>query len=172
MARPSNREQVLDAFQDLIVEIGAGNVTLDATAARAGVSKGGLLYHFPSKADLFAALAARLAETIDVVNATAPTEPADLIRWYLTHATDNTDTDNTLWRSLLAATHAVDDDFATVLVDLFLRYSAPLAALDAVLAEHVRLVGDGLYLNALVGTPPPTPGQLEAIIQTLVRTLD
>jgi len=42
-----------------VYEIGAKHLTLDAVAARAGVSKGGLLYHFPSKEDLLTAMVQR-----------------------------------------------------------------------------------------------------------------
>ena len=52
----ATRERILRAAEDLTRETGAGNLALDAVAARAGVSKGGLLYHFPSKAKLFEAL--------------------------------------------------------------------------------------------------------------------
>ncbi len=168
MSRPSNRERVLDALQDLIVEVGPGNVALDAIAARAGVSKGGLLYHFPAKSDLWAALAERLEEQIDQLIVDAPTEPRALIRWYLTATTDNADADNTLWRSLLSAIHSVDDDFSAALSDLFVRYSTPLQVLEPGLAEHVRLVGDGLYLNALIGRPPPAAEHLERIVEELI----
>ena len=37
---------------------GSGNVSLDAVAAEAGVSKGGLLYHFPSKIALMRGIVA------------------------------------------------------------------------------------------------------------------
>lgn len=50
------RERILRAAQDLANDIGPGRMSLDAVAARAGVSKGGLLYHFPSKAKLLEAL--------------------------------------------------------------------------------------------------------------------
>lgn len=171
MARPSQREVILDAFQDLIVDVGAGNVTLDDTAARAGVSKGGLLYHFPSKSDLFAGLCARLAEAIDIAIDEAPGDPAGLVRWYLSAATDVAVGEDTLWLALFAATHAVDEDVAAILGDLFARYSTPLAALPTVLGEHVRLVGDGLYFNALVGGPLPDPDHLEQITASLVRSV-
>ncbi|KSU64224.1 TetR/AcrR family transcriptional regulator [Arthrobacter sp. NIO-1057] len=50
MARPpAARGKVLDAYISLLCEEGERAATLDATAARAGVSKGGLLYHFASK---------------------------------------------------------------------------------------------------------------------------
>ena len=171
MARPTQREVILNAFQDLIVEVGAANVTLDAAAARAGVSKGGLLYHFPSKSELFAGLCDRLAAAIDEAIADAPDDPIDLVHWYIGAATDVVDGENTLWLALFAATRAVDDDVAVLLGELFARYSTPLQTLPPVLGEHVRLVGDGLYFNALVGGPMPTADHLAQITDSLVRSL-
>lgn len=63
MARPSQRDSLLDAAEDVVLEAGAARLTLDAVAARAGVSKGGLLYHFPSKEALLAGMVERLVET-------------------------------------------------------------------------------------------------------------
>lgn len=54
--RSDTRRRILDAAQDLAHCAGPGNLSLDAVAARAGVSKGGLLYHFPSKTRLMEAL--------------------------------------------------------------------------------------------------------------------
>lgn len=51
-----SREAILDAAASLVHEQGASSLTLDATCARAGMSKGGLLYHFRSKEDLLLAL--------------------------------------------------------------------------------------------------------------------
>jgi AcrR family transcriptional regulator len=50
------RQRILAAAEDLSCESGPARVSLEAVAARAGVSKGGLLYHFPSKHDLLRAL--------------------------------------------------------------------------------------------------------------------
>lgn len=52
----SSRERILKAASELALEAGAGNLSLDAVAARAGLSKGGLLYNFPSKAKLLEAV--------------------------------------------------------------------------------------------------------------------
>jgi len=46
------RDKILTAAVEIAHENGAANLSLDAVAARAGVSKGGLLYHFPTKAAL------------------------------------------------------------------------------------------------------------------------
>ncbi|MGL4414459.1 TetR/AcrR family transcriptional regulator [Roseinatronobacter monicus] len=50
------RRRILEAAEALARRLGPGNMSLDAVAAEAGVSKGGLLYHFPSKAKLLEAL--------------------------------------------------------------------------------------------------------------------
>lgn len=71
MARkPSARERILEAAEQVTIEVGAGNLTLEAVALAAGVSKGGLLYHFASKEALLKGMvdrhmdqeAARVAE--------------------------------------------------------------------------------------------------------------
>lgn len=54
--KTDTRGRILAAAQELAREVGPGNLSLDAVAARAGVSKGGLLYHFPSKNRLMRAL--------------------------------------------------------------------------------------------------------------------
>ncbi|WP_348272905.1 TetR/AcrR family transcriptional regulator [Mesorhizobium sp. YR577] len=52
----NSRQKILAAAAELAGEVGPGHLSLDAVAQRAGVSKGGLLYNFPSKAKLLEAL--------------------------------------------------------------------------------------------------------------------
>jgi AcrR family transcriptional regulator len=59
------RWRILRAAEALAREAGPGHLSLDAVAARAGVSKGGLLYHFASKAKLMEALVADFLGEID-----------------------------------------------------------------------------------------------------------
>lgn len=54
--RPNSRQRILEAAEALAREVGPGNISLDAVAAKAGLSKGGLLYNFRSKAKLLEAL--------------------------------------------------------------------------------------------------------------------
>jgi AcrR family transcriptional regulator len=58
--RPSSRERILDAAAELVGEVGAGRLTLDAVADRAGLSKGGLLYNFPTKEALLEGMLERI----------------------------------------------------------------------------------------------------------------
>lgn len=51
-----DREKILDAAEDVTLELGAARLTLDAVAKRASISKGGLVYCFSSKEDLIRAM--------------------------------------------------------------------------------------------------------------------
>jgi|GEM_PF-6563964 len=50
--QPNSREVILNAAEMVVVEVGAAHLTLDAVAQKAVVSKGGLLYNFPTKGSL------------------------------------------------------------------------------------------------------------------------
>lgn len=50
------RSRIVAAAEELSCEFGPAKLSLEAVAARAGVSKGGLLYHFPSKHALLRAI--------------------------------------------------------------------------------------------------------------------
>ena len=63
--RAATRRKILAAAADIAEQVGPGNLSLDAVAARAGVSKGGLLYHFPSKTKLFQAVVANFVDSFD-----------------------------------------------------------------------------------------------------------
>ncbi|MGO4494123.1 TetR/AcrR family transcriptional regulator, partial [Arthrobacter sp. 2YAF22_2] len=85
MARkPVAREAVLDAFESLLIAEGERAATLDAVARLAGVSKGGLLYHFPNKEAMIAVLLERLdrllAEDLDAMAAAPEGAAAYFIR--------------------------------------------------------------------------------------------
>lgn len=60
------RQLILTAAETLARQLGPANIALDAVAAAAGVSKGGLLYHFPSKAKLLEGLVADHMERLDI----------------------------------------------------------------------------------------------------------
>jgi len=55
------QQAVLDAAEALILESGFAATSIDAIAARAGVTKGALFHHFPSKAELARQLMTRYA---------------------------------------------------------------------------------------------------------------
>ncbi|MGW4470694.1 TetR/AcrR family transcriptional regulator [Nonomuraea sp. NPDC004354] len=83
MPRPSSRERLLDAAAEVLIGDGAEALTLEAVAQRAGVSKGGLFYHFPTKQALVAAMVGRLTAAFDAALAVAGDRPGDFLRAYV-----------------------------------------------------------------------------------------
>jgi AcrR family transcriptional regulator len=61
------RDSILDAAELVLFEHGTQALTLSAVAERAGVSKGGLLYHFPGKEALIKGLVGRVIEEFDAL---------------------------------------------------------------------------------------------------------
>lgn len=61
-SRSNSRDRILDAAADIVRAVGAGRLTLEAVAERAGLSKGGLLYNFPSKEALLRAMIQRMVD--------------------------------------------------------------------------------------------------------------
>ena len=59
------RDRLLDSAEAVLAEHGSQGLTLAAVAERAGVSKGGLLYHFAGKDALITALIERLIADFD-----------------------------------------------------------------------------------------------------------
>ena len=62
---PNSRDVILDAAEALVLDAGAAHMTLDAVAAKAGLSKGGLLYHFPTKKALLQMMLNRNAQRFE-----------------------------------------------------------------------------------------------------------
>ncbi len=105
------RDRLLDAAASLVPRRGAGELTLDAVAERAGVSKGGLLYHFPSKDALIQAMIARMVDAFNSeLHAQIAKEPVGsgritraIVKVGFDHPKEMLQKDERLRRALLAA---------------------------------------------------------------------
>lgn len=64
----STRDNIIDAAMAIVRDQGVARLTLDAAAKQAGVSKGGVLYHFKSKDDLIRGMVQRLIDQCDQLN--------------------------------------------------------------------------------------------------------
>jgi AcrR family transcriptional regulator len=153
----ATRDRILDAFEALLIAQGPRAATLDAVAAAAEVSKGGLLYHFPSKAALAEGQRARLAELGAADVAAMRAAPEGASEFYLRGSMES---GGALDRALVAAVRLSEDSGQATAVLDELRdawYAALLAELaDPALAHVVQLVGDGMYYNAVTGIDDST----------------
>jgi AcrR family transcriptional regulator len=82
-ARVSNRDALLDVLESLIAEGSVHDVTLDGVAARAGITKGGLIYHFKSKEALLHGLVERMRAQLDSYCVDPGLDPQQALRKFL-----------------------------------------------------------------------------------------
>jgi AcrR family transcriptional regulator len=62
MLRPSSRNHILDVAAQIAGDDGASQLTIEVVAKRAGISKGGVMYHFSTKDELLSALVDRVTQ--------------------------------------------------------------------------------------------------------------
>lgn len=170
------RERILHAAEELARSEGAGNISLDAVAARAGVSKGGLLYHFPTKAKLLEALVEQFLATLNselndrerqsggIPNATA--------RAYLEIMIDEQVCRQPPPSGLLAAL-AENPDFLNPVrrFDRQLLDRMKANASDPALAVLVFLVMQGIKSGQLLNVETIDAGEFNAVIARLREML-
>ncbi|WP_336695586.1 TetR/AcrR family transcriptional regulator [Delftia acidovorans] len=77
--RPSSRDKILDAATALVTERGVQQLTIEAAAAAAGVTKAGLIYHFKTRDDLLVAVVESMARTIDLYSRAAEEQRASRV---------------------------------------------------------------------------------------------
>ena len=65
MTSITTRDKIIDAAMAIVREQGVAKLTLDEAAKIAGLSKGGVLYHFKSKDDLVRGMVERLVNQCD-----------------------------------------------------------------------------------------------------------
>lgn len=167
----STRDRLLDAFEQIIVGSGSRAATLDAVAAEAGVSKGGLLYHFHSKEALVDAMIERLRSQGDSDVESMRTAPEGPVTYYLETSVD---TGSDFDRALIAGARIAQDQdpgARAVLADIRAAWFRVLADHlgDAALARTVLLVGEGLYFHDSAGIGDAASlGQVREVLDRLL----
>lgn len=146
---PLARERVLDAFESIVIADGERSATLEATAKAAGVSKGGLLYHFGSKDELEAGLLQRL-DALTTADLERMAEAAEgPVAYYIRTSVME---DEALDRALIAASRLAQGGSmpaADALRQVRRRWEDAIRphVRDRASLDLVMLLGDGLYFN-------------------------
>ena len=168
------RDRILDAFEQLVLELGERAGTIAATAEAAGVSKGGLLYHFGSKVALVEGLAERL-DRFGVAEEARLSPMADAVTVFLR---ESVAAEHPIDRTLVALLKLGQQDEHQAARDALTRLDEHyLAALTASLGDRelallvVRL-SDGIYLrSAIGGAGSLPPDSVERVIARLEQLL-
>ena len=178
MAKKCNcREQILDAAQAVVMEAGAGHMSLDMVAKKAGVSKGGLMYHFPTKECLLKAMLVRMIEDFF----TRREEKKKYIknpagRLLKAGVLATMDRDQKIDRMGLAILAVAAHD-PHLLEPLRAAHAGHLKELENEdmpfeRAAIVSLAADGLMLHELLGVSPYNPAQKNKLKEEMLRMID
>jgi AcrR family transcriptional regulator len=170
----STREAILRAADRVVVEGGVPEMTLEAVAREAGVSKGGLLYHFPSKEALISGMIGRLIEgfTEALGRALAKERGSASGRWLRAYAGASFAEDRWYLEVSAGLLAAVAEDPA--LLDPLRRGFeegqrwAERDGIDPAVATLVRLAADGLFFAELLGFTPPEGRLRERVLEALL----
>lgn len=169
-----SRDRLLDAAEDLVSAQGATNLTLDAVAKAAGVSKGGLLYHFPTKDALLQAMVDRHLEEVDrrvaALVAGGGRYATNPVLAYVHALLETIPAKRAVGAALLAAS-ATNPALMQPCRQHYARSLERLGALPCGFerAATVLLAVDGLLLTELIRMSPFTPEQRERVVAALVK---
>jgi AcrR family transcriptional regulator len=174
--RPSAREKILDAALALIGDIGVPAVTLDGVAARAGVSKGGLLYHFRFKEQLLAAanehLVRRRAKAREAEAQRLPKGKGRRLKAYVLASVNNSEGDDEISTKLLVA-GSMTAEAAEPIRRYFRERFPPFA--DDVGFERAALVHaatEGLWFMDVLRLSPFSAKQRARLVKTILSLAD
>jgi AcrR family transcriptional regulator len=160
------KAKLIAAAAAVIRRDGAQALTLDAVAAEAGVSKGGLLYHFKSKRELLDGLVERwLDEFQHDIDASDTSFPKGYVK-----ASDGAKAEEA---GLLAALVA-DPAVLAKVRERYATWQDRVATEggDPVEATLARLAADGLWLADLLGMAAPEGELRERVLARLLELCD
>jgi AcrR family transcriptional regulator len=182
LGAPASREDVLlDAAEAVIVRDGIASLTLDAVAAQAGASKGGLLHHFPNKDRLVEALVVRTAAAMRAHHEQAyletPEGPGRMARALL----ESTLRDMNEWCvscrqgsaaafAALAHNPSLIQPMRAVYADLYRRVAED-DGLPAGVGDAVVAAIDGLWLYWVLGLVPVDQNMIVRVRKALEQIL-
>ena len=175
---PAARGRILDAAEQLVADQGASSLTLDAVAQAAGVSKGGLLYHYPNKDALLAAMIERHCDDLDERCARELEDlPADQPSSRLKASILGVLTPRAGREDLGAALLAAAANKPALLDGARARYAEHVAQLTAsggcfARSAVIMLAVDGLMLGEVWRLTPFTSEQRDLIVKELLRLAD
>jgi AcrR family transcriptional regulator len=180
--QPDARTRILDAAESIVRSRGVTGLTLDAAAKVAGVSKGGLLYHFASKEALLTGLLGRMSEWMqldfEACVAAQPEGPGRVARAMLVWAFELTaevanERCDRAAAVFLAAFHH-DPALLGPIRTVVARIRAAVAA-DGLRPGHggaIMAAGDGLFMARVFGLYTPTEAERAEMRVALSKLLE
>ena len=176
--RRSRRQAILAAAADLVRETGAAHVTLDAVSKRAKVSKGGLLYHFPTKESLLQAMVSQLVDTLAAAREKEYAKLAPgLGRMLKAHVISMKVIRQKEARPIAAALLAVGANDPSLLGQAKEQLEAMIQDVESSgmppgFTRVIVFAALGLLVSEMLGVSAPTSRERQAFFEELLRLVD
>lgn len=174
--RSTTREAILSSASALVRDEGTANLTLDAVAAHARISKGGLLYHFPSKDKLIEGMIehalATFEEDVEQRAASTPGVAGSWLRAFV-EVTIEARPEHHPGSSILAAA-AVNTALLQPVSEYFARWHqrAVSDGCDPATATIVRLASDGLWFADMFTLTAPAGAERQALLNRMLEMVN
>lgn len=178
MTKKANcKESIIDAAEAVVMELGAVHMSLDVVAKKAGISKGGLMYHFATKKSLLKAMIERMvgqfyADRAAMLDKVKPGPGRELRAGILTALEPNEKRDRMGFSILVVA--ANDPELLKCLKDAHRGHLKEMAdsGLDFERASVISLASDGLMLLEMLGISPYSLAQKKKVRDTMIRMIN
>ena len=175
--RASSYDNIIDAAEAVVIEAGASHMTLDAVAAKAGVSKGGLLHHFPNKVSLLMAMVQRQIkihqDARKKILKNIPKGPSRELKSFIIDAQNKDPMYNRLGASMSAAVAhdpRLNEPIRKVVRDNYMKFTASSIGFEK--AAIITLAVDGMRLQEMLSISPFHDEQRSRIFDELLRLVD
>jgi len=174
MKRSSARSLLLQTANMIVMRDGAANLTLDAVARQAALSKGGVLYHFPTKNALLRAMVEGWLDEFDAAVEGVLADEQEVrggwLRAFIRASAAHPGPARESAAPLLAAI-AHDMELLELVRERTERWHLRATeGQDPARATLLRLTADGLFWSELLGLAPPT-GELRDRVVALMLDL-
>jgi len=159
MPKKSNRDFLLTAANTIVQRDGAERLTLDALVRETAMSKGGVLYHFPTKEALLKAMIENWIEGFEAsiqTNLEGDTLPWAWLRAFIKSSADEGPPLQTNSLALLAVIAHAHDLLELVRGHAETWQQQAANDVDPAKATLLRLAADGLFWAELLNMAPPT----------------
>ncbi|RSL34825.1 TetR/AcrR family transcriptional regulator [Salibacterium salarium] len=174
MAKTNNRVNILKAAAGIVREQGILALTLEAAASKAGVSKGGLLHHFPSKEKLIQGMVEHLNDSyVHNIRESAKNDQIKTGRWtrsFIQETNEQLINNQELNAGMLAAL-SVNPELLRPFQDAYKEWQESMEedGLNKVNATILRLAADGLWLSELFGLAPLEDNERHDVLEKLIK---
>ena len=175
--RTSKRTAILDTIVEIIETNGFSEVTYENVVTQCGMSKSGLIYHFPSREDMIRSVHEHMAQLWEeelIEAAGGPAEevsPANRLRANLQVSLETA----TRAELLMSIDSAAEPELREIWTRLLRRWNPPVEQIatdeEACMAYVVQMISDGLWANDYLNGNQLTKAQRKAIAEAAAKLI-